>query len=48
MLSEVRERNIWYHLYAESKKSDTSKLTYKKNRFRHIKQIYGYQREGEG
>jgi len=30
MLSKVRERQISYHLYVESKKNDTSEFIYKK------------------
>ena len=44
-----RERQIWYRLYAESKKNDPNELTYKTETDSQIrKQIYGYQRGKAG
>ena len=47
-VSQTKTNIIGYHLYIESKKSDTNKLIQSINRFTDRKQTYGYQGERVG
>ena len=44
ILSEVRQRQISYHLYVKPKKIQINLFVKQKETHRHTKQIYGYQR----
>ena len=45
IIKQVRQRQIWYHLHVESKKSYTNQLIYKTENRLTRKQIYDYQRQ---
>ena len=46
-MSEIRQRQIWYHLYVKDKNIKIAFFTKQKQTPRHRKQTYGCQR-GEG